>query len=154
MAVIQRCRTCGFDIPGDGEGCPGCGVPAVPSRAAHQAAGLALPTRSVHPLPHVRPRSEHDLRPLPPPRTARSAFSFTSAFVVVTLAAATLAWLASQPRFALTVPDGTVDLLDDITTASATASITALLIGLVAMVVWSLRASGRAIRTVASRRHR
>ena len=154
MAVIDRCRTCGFDIPTDVERCRGCDEPVAPSRAAHQVAGLALPTRSVHALPHVKPRPEGPHQPLGPARTARSAFSLTTAFVVVTLAAAALAWIASQPRFVLAVPDGTLDLLDDITTASATASIAALLIGLVALLGWTLRASGRAVRSTLSRRAR
>jgi hypothetical protein len=45
-----------------------------------------------------------------------------------------------------TVPDSTVDVLDDVTTLSATASIAALLIGLLAMVVWCVRAAGRSLR--------
>ena len=94
---------------------------AAPSRAARQVAGLALPTRSVHALPATRPRREHDVRPVGPARAARSAFSFTTTLILLTLAVAGLAWLASQPRFVLQVPDGTAGVLDDITIVSAAA---------------------------------
>jgi hypothetical protein len=107
----------------------------------------------VHPLPHVRPLAAHEVPPLGPARAARSAFSFTTALVIVTFAIATLTWLASLPPVVLTIPDGTVDLLDRVTTWAAAASVTAMLIGLVAMVVWTLRAGGRALRSVVSRRH-
>jgi hypothetical protein len=154
LTVIERCRTCGFDVPKDVERCPGCEAPAVPSRAAHQVAGLALPTRSVHPIPHLRARTEPDLRPVAPAHAARSAFSFTTTLVLVTLAAAALTWLASQPRFVLAVPEGTVDVLDDVTTASATAAVAVMLIGLLALVVWSVRAGGRALRSTVDRHRR
>ena len=117
-------------------------------------AGLALPTRSVHALPRLRPRAEPPAQPLGPARTARSAFSFTTILVLVTLAAAALTWLASQPRFVLFVPEGTIDVLDDVTTASATAAVALMLIGLVALFVWSLRAGGRALRSLVDQHHR
>ena len=144
--VIELCRTCGFDIPADSDRCPGCAPVSAPSLAARQAAGLALPTRSVHRLSHVRPRPEREERPLGRAEAARSAFSFTTTLVAITLTAAGLAWLAGQPRFVLQVPSGTIERLDSITTFSATASIAALLFGLVAMVVWCVRAAGRTVR--------
>jgi hypothetical protein len=146
--------TCGFDVPADTGRCPSCEVPAVPSRAAHQLAGVALPTRSVHALPHLRPRAERDNRPVGPARGARSAFSFTTTLVLVTLIAAALTWLASQPRFVLAVPEGTVDVLDDVTTASATAAVAVMIIGLLALVVWSVRAGGRALRSTVDQHRR
>jgi len=154
LTVIERCKTCGFDVPADTGRCPGCEVPAAPSRAAYQVAGLALPTRSVHALPRLRPRAEPPAQPLGPARTARSAFSFTTILVLVTLAAAALTWLASQPRFVLFVPEGTIDVLDDVTTASATAAVALMVIGLVALFVWSLRAGGRALRSLVDQHHR
>jgi hypothetical protein len=117
-------------------------------------AGLALPTRSVHNLPHVAPRAEPDFRPLRPARAARSAFSFTTTLVLVALAAAGLGWLAGQPRFVLSVPEGIVRILDDITTTAAIAAIAVALIGVVALVWWSVRAGRRALRSVVDRRHR
>ncbi|MET0903278.1 MAG: hypothetical protein ABWZ52_08560 [Acidimicrobiales bacterium] len=148
--VILRCRSCGLDIPADADGCPACAHAAVPPRAAGQRAGVALPTRSVHALPTVPPRRARPVRPLGPARTARSAFSVTTVCALLTLAAAGLAWLANQPRFVLQVPEGTVDLLDDITTTAGRVAIAALAIGLVAMVVWCVRAAGRAIRNQVS----
>ena len=149
--VIELCRSCGFDIPGDADACPSCGPKAVrPSRAARQVAGLALPTRSVHRLARVAPRREVDDRPLGEARAARSAFSFTVTLVLVTFSAAGLAWLAGQPRFVLQVPAGTVDRLDAITTVSAAASVAMLVFGLLAMVAWSARAVRRSVR----QRHR
>ena len=150
MAVIQRCRTCGFDVPSDVERCPGCEAAAPPSRAAHQVAGLALPTRSVHRLRHVAPRPEPVPR-LGRARAARSAFSFTTALVVVTFAVASLTWRASRPRFVLTIPDGTVDFLDRLTTMAATAAVAAFSIGVVAMLAWTVRAGSRALRSAVSR---
>ena len=152
--VIELCKTCGFDIPADADRCPGCTPVSVPSLAARQAAGLALPTRSVHRLSHVRPRREHEERPLGRAEAARSAFSFTTTLVVITLSAAGLAWLAGQPMFVLQVPSGTVERLDSIATFSATASVAALVFGLVAMVVWCVRATGRTVRHRVARRHR
>ena len=152
MAVIELCRTCGFDIPADADHCPACErIPAPPSLAARQVAGLALRTRSVHTLPTVRPRRDHVVHPIGPARAARSAFSYTSTLVLVTLTAAGLAWLAGQPSFVLQVPQGIAGLLDDITIVSATASIAALAIGLVALVAWCLRSAGRAVRTRVTR---
>ena len=60
--------------------------------------------------------------------------------MLLTLAAAGLAWLASQPRFVLQVPDGTVDLLDDITVVVRDGlRRRARRSGSLAMVVWCVR---------------
>ncbi len=144
--VIELCRTCGFDVPADADRCPSCRRATRPPLAARQVAGLALPTRSVHELPHLRPRKEPDEAPLPPASAARSAFSFTTVLALITLAAGALAWLAAQPRFVLQVPDGTESLLDSITRTAALASVSALIVGMVAMVAWCLRATGRLAR--------
>ena len=66
---------------------------------------------------------------------------------LLTFAAAGLAWLASRPRFVLQVPDGTVDLLDDITVLAARASVAAFVIGLAAMVLWCVRAAAVRMRS-------
>jgi hypothetical protein len=144
--VIDLCRTCGFDIPADAGSCPACKRATEPTRAARQVAGLALPTRSVHSLPTVPRRREPVTQPLGRAETARSAFSLTATLALCTFVVAGLAWVASQPRFVLTVPRATIDVLDDITTITATASIAALLIGLIAMVIWYARAAGRLVR--------
>jgi hypothetical protein len=114
--------------------------------AARQVAGFALPTRSVHRLSRISPRREVDDRPLGEARAARSAFSFTVTLLAVTLAAAGLAWVAGQPQFVLQVPSGTAERLDALTTASAAASVAMLVIGLLAMVGWTLRAATRSVR--------
>ena len=115
-------------------------------------AGLELPTRAVFRLPATRPRRELDARPIGRARAARSAFSFCTALALVTFAAAGLTWLAEQPRWELQLPAGTVDLLDRLTRTSATATVAALGIGLVALAAWCVRAAGRAVRLAASRR--
>lgn len=150
--VIELCRSCGFDIPSDAGVCPGCQPASAPSRAARQVAGYALPTRSVHKLPTTAARPEHAPPPMGRARTARSAFSFTTAFALFTFTAAGLAWLADQPRFVLQLPSGTGDLLDDLTRTFAIASVVALALGLVATVVWCVRATARALRVRAARR--
>ena len=145
--VIELCRSCGFDIPADADTCPSCTAKAAgPSLAARQVAGLALPTRSVHRLRRVSPRREVVDRPLGEARAARSAFAFTVTLVLITFAAAGLAWLAGQPQFVLQVPSGTVDRLDTLTTVSAAASVAMLLIGLLEVLVWSFRAASRSVR--------
>jgi hypothetical protein len=151
--LIELCRTCGFDIPADEGDCPVCarGAPR-PSRAAQQVAGLALPTRSVRRLPTTRPRRE----PAPPlgrARAARSAFSFSTAFALITFAAAGLSWLSGRPSLVLRVPPSTTARLDDLTTLAATASVVAMVVGVVAMLAWSARAAARALIALADRRH-
>ena len=150
--VIELCRTCGFHIPAGADRCPGCTPISEPSLAARQVAGLALPTRSVHALSHVSPGREVEPRPIGRARVARAAFSFATALALITLWAWGLTWLASQPRFVLEVPDGTVDLLEDIGRLAAVASIVGLSVGLCAMVAWCVRASVRSWQRRAFRR--
>jgi hypothetical protein len=115
-------------------------------------AGLALPTRSVHALSHVSPGREVEPTPIGRARFARAAFSFASALALITLWAWGLIWLASQPRFVLEVPDGTVDLLEDLGRLAAMASIVGLSVGVCAMVAWCVRASVRSWQRRAFRR--
>jgi hypothetical protein len=115
-------------------------------------AGYALPTRSVRPLPHTPPAREPAARPIGRARAARSAFSFASAFALMTFAAAGLAWLSEQPRFELQVPEGTAGLFESITTVTAVASVVTLGIGLAALVVWCVRATAAFLRASAHRR--
>jgi hypothetical protein len=150
VAVIELCRTCGFDLPVDAHGCPSCTGPRPrpPSRAALQVAGFELPTRSVHTLPHTR-AARPPARPIGRAEVARFVFSCSSALAVLTFALAGLSWLSEQPRFVLQVPEGTVALLDDVTTASATASVVALALGLAALAVWCVRGTLRRLRRLA-----
>ncbi|MFL6206345.1 MAG: hypothetical protein ACJ739_13450 [Acidimicrobiales bacterium] len=94
----------------------------------------------------MRPRRELEDGPLGRAEVARSAFSFGTTLLLIALAASGLAWLAAQPRFVLQVPDGTDRHLDRITTIAAGAAIAAVLIGLVALVMWCGRALGRVVR--------
>lgn len=144
--VIERCRTCGFDIPLDAGACPGCARVAAPPLAARQAAGQVLPTRSVHRVRAVRPRTAAPVRPMGRARAARSAFSFTTALALMTFAAAGLRRLVGHPQLVLQVPEGTASFFEDLTTATATASVVAFAIGVVALAVWCLRATGHVLR--------
>ena len=149
--VIELCRTCGFDIPADTDACPACEPTPPPTLAARQVAGLALPTRSVHPLTTVAARRERAARPLGRARAARTAFSFTTTLALLTFAAAGIAWLVQRPRFVLQVPGATVDLLNDVTFYLAVASVVAFLIGFGAMAVWCVRAVARGLHGLVAR---
>jgi hypothetical protein len=109
--VIEACARCGFAIPTDADACPGCGpdVRRVAPRAARQAAGLALPTRSVRALPHTRARRQRSTAAPPPADDARSAFGYAVLFVLLTVAAAALAWAVQLDRFEVALPDGTAE---------------------------------------------
>lgn len=149
--AIELCRRCGFDIPGGAECCPGCGRhDEAPSLAARQVAGLALPTRSVHRLPTTRPRREPRPRSIGPARGARSAFAYTSLFVLVALLGAGLGWVARLERVALTLPHGTAERIDHLTVAVTWASLIAMTVGLLALAAWSVRR----ISVALARRHR
>ena len=139
--VIELCRHCGFDIPGDADRCPWC-APAAPSLAARQVAGLALRTRSVHPLQAIPPRRERAARSLGPADGARSAFGYTWLFVVLTLVGAGLSWTARLDRFVLSLPAGTSDFMGRLAEVTGWASIVALAVGLVALAHWSVRRIG------------
>ncbi len=152
-SVIELCRTCGFDVPADGHGCPTCAGRAIaaPSLAARQVAGMALPTRSVRALSHTPPRPPAPA-PLGRARAARSAFSFTTTCALITFAAAGLTWLSTRPMVVLEVPTGTTELLDKVTTVSATASVVALGLGMAALAEWCIRAGFRALRSARAAR--
>lgn len=137
--VIELCRQCGFDIPRDAEHCPWCRAADDPCLAARQVAGLALRTRSVHPLSAIRSRREDPEPTLGPADSARSVFGYTWLFVVIALVGAALSWTARLDRFELTLPDGTADRIDTLAELAAWASVVGLVVGLVAMVEWSIR---------------
>jgi hypothetical protein len=139
--VIQLCNRCGFDIPSDADVCPECGPDdtAPPSLAARQVAGLALPTRSAHRLPRLRPRRDHPAREVAPAVGARTAFAYTWLLVVVALVGALLARLARLDRYVSSLPQGTAEWLDDLTVMATLGAVIGLVVGLVAMVVWCIR---------------
>ena len=134
--VIHLCRACGFEIPVDVRECPECRLPdAPPSLAARQAAGLALPTRSVHRLPHTAPRHELSAPAEGPIQAARAAFSFTGAFISVALLGIVLGWVIRLDRFVLSMPDGLVTAIDTVTTVATLAAVVGLALGLGALAV-------------------
>lgn len=148
--VIEHCGRCGFDIPADAECCPGCGRDdEAPSLAARQVAGLALPTRSVHPLPTTPPQRERVPRRVGPARGARSAFAYTSLLLLVALLGAGLGWVARLDRYVLALPHGTAERIDDLTVAATWASVIGLGVGLAALATWCIRRLGVRI----ARRH-
>lgn len=134
--VIELCSRCGFDIPVDARACPSCGPDAAPARAALQVAGLALPTRSVHRVPQLRPRRERIERPARTTRAAaRSAFDYAFVFIAIALLAQTSGWAAGLERFVLAVPNGTVERLADLAELATWASVVVAAAGLVALAV-------------------
>lgn len=139
--VIELCRRCGFHIPVDADTCPEC-LPEreqVPSLAARQVAGLALPTRSVRRLPRTPPRRDPAPRAVTPAVGARTVFAYTWVLVVVALLGALLAWVARLDRYVSALPNGTAEWLDEITITATLGSVIGLVIGLVAMVGWCIR---------------
>jgi len=148
--VIELCRRCGFDIPADAEWCPSCGRDdEAPSLAARQVAGLALPTRSVHPLPTTPPEREWVPRRVGPARGARAAFAYTSTLALVALLGVGLGWVARLERYVLALPRGTAERIDDLTLAATWASVIGLAVGLAALATWCIRRLGTGI----ARRH-
>jgi hypothetical protein len=140
-SVIGLCRRCGFDIPAGAPCCPGCGpeLPVAPSLAARQVAGLALPTRSVRPLPRTPPQRCPEPREVPPAVGARAAFAYTWLLVVVALVGALLAWVARLDRYVSELPDGTADWLDALTVNATIGAIIGLVVGFLAILVWCVR---------------
>ncbi len=138
--VIERCKRCGFDIAFDSLTCAGCRrVAGPPGRAARQVAGLALPTRSVHRLPRTVPTLDAPARPAPSPDAARSAFAFTSLLALVVLLGLVLGWAARMEAFVLTLPVGTAARIDELTMATAWATVGVAGIGAVALGTWWVR---------------
>lgn len=143
--VIELCSRCGFDIPSDAPGCPGCGRENTPPLSALQVAGLALATRSVHRLPATPPRREQVPRRVTPARGARSAFDYTSLLVLVAVLGAGLGWVAHLDRYVTALPHGTAELIDTLTVAVTWASVIGLVVGLIALTARSIRRVGTCI---------
>lgn len=139
--VIEQCSRCGFHIPADADGCPECrdDLAVVPSLAARQVAGFALPTRSVQRLSSIRPRREVDERPVPPAVGARTAFAYSWALVAVALLGGLLAWVARLDRYVTALPNGTAEWFDDLAVMATLGSVIGLAVGLAAMVLWTVR---------------
>ncbi len=139
--VIERCRRCGFDVPVDEPDCPGCGPVdlAPPPLVARHVAGLALPTRSVRPLPSTRPGRDRREPQVGPADGARSAFGYAVLFLGVTLAALALGWASRLQRLVFDLPDGTADRLQDVAGVTIWASVAGVVVGLLAMFAWTVR---------------
>jgi hypothetical protein len=114
-------------------------------------AGLALRTRSVHPLPAIAPRREHTAVPVGRADGARSAFGFTSLFLAIALLGVVLRWATRLERVEPTVTAGTVHRIDQLAELGAWGSVIGLAVGLLALVQWSAR---RVSATLARRRDR
>jgi hypothetical protein len=153
--VIELCRRCGFDIPADADdGCPGCAglVAPAPSLPARKMAGEALPSRSVRRLPATRPRRAPDAADIGPAEGARSAFGYATLFLLLTLAATALGWASRLQRFVPALPEGTAERFDDVAALTTAAAVAGVLVGVLAMLVWSVRRLRVALARRAERR--
>jgi hypothetical protein len=139
--VIELCRRCGFHVPVGAASCPECGPDGeqVPTLAARQVAGLALPTRSVRRLPRTPPRRDPEPRSVEPAVGARTVFAYTWILVVVALAGALLAWVARLSRYVSALPRGTAEWFDELAVLATLGAVIGLVVGLAAMVVWCIR---------------
>jgi hypothetical protein len=143
--TIELCRTCGYEIPGDAPGCTACGPPVVPSHAARQVAGLALPTRSTHVLPTTRPAKVRQRRPLGRATVARELVAYTSLLVLLALAAALGAWAARLDRVVLEVPTSLAPTLERAAVGLAAAAAVGAALSAVAALVWCVRWTWRSL---------
>lgn len=143
--VIALCRGCGFEIPADAPHCTSCDAADVPpSLAARQVAGLALPTRSVHPLPNTTPRGEPvALSPAGSPDTTRTLISVSSVFAVASVLAIVLGWAATTERLVLEVPSQTATRLYDAAIVLAWIAMGMLIAAVVALAAWGVRRARR-----------
>jgi len=145
--TIELCRICGYEIPGDAEGCEGCraGAPtSPPSRTARQVAGLALPTHSTHALPTTRPaRLRAPRRPLGRARLARDLASFTSLVVLLAMATGLAAWAVRLERVVLEVPGSLAPTLERAAVSLAWTAAGGALLTVVAALAWCVRRGWR-----------
>ena len=145
--VIELCRHCGFELTRGPTSCPECGAVEVrPSLAARQVAGLALPTRSVHRLPHVPPLRLVDPLPPAPARAARSAFHGASLFVLFAVLGLCLSWVAEPTQLGFVLPSGTPGAVAVLTEAATWAAMAAAAIGLLAAAAIGVRNAARTRR--------
>lgn len=143
--VIELCGHCGFECTRGPDSCPECGgVEVRPSLAARQVAGLDLPTRSVHRLPHTPPLRLVEPLPAVPARAARSAFHGASLFVLLALVGLGLRWVAEPTQLGLALPDATPNVLATLTEVATWAAMGATAIGLLAAAAIVIR---NALRT-------
>lgn len=146
--VIHLCSRCGFDVPVEDTTCPQCGPEpsAVPSRAARQLAGAALPTRSVRRLPGVRPRADRAPATLGPALGARAAFTSAWLLVAIAIVGLLLARVARLDRLVSSLPSGTAEWLEDLAIMASVGSVIGLLVGFVAMLAWCVRRIAATLR--------
>lgn len=142
--VIHVCRHCGFEAYLGPDSCPTCGaVERVPSRAALQVAGLALPTRSVRRLPITPPLRLVEPLPPAPAEAARSAFHGASLFVLLSLVGLLLSVVASPTWLGFALPDGTQSIVDRLTSLAAWGAVGLTGLGVAAAGVTVMRNRGR-----------
>ena len=142
--AIELCRKCGFECFRGPGSCPSCGTIEVePSLAARQVAGLALPTRSVHPLPTTPPLRLVEPLPPAPARAARSAFHGASTFVLVALVGLFLGWLAQPGQLGLVLPDGVAGIVERLTEIATWGAMATTVAGLLAAAVIVARHAAR-----------
>ena len=145
MRATQFCQRCGYDLPGGAEECPDCrGHIVEVTRAARQAAGLDLPTRSVHALPAVSPIRE-PRAPRTPRRPSRTTDLLGFTMLLALLAAA--GWLGSvvmhTDRFSMQFASITLDRIDLVVNILAWATLVATALTALALLVRALRVISR-----------
>jgi len=141
--VIELCRRCGFEIPADARSCPGCRQDDdATSLVARLVAGDALPSRSVHPLPHIRARRERKPAGVGPARGVRAVLGFTFLLLVLALVGVALGWMVGLERFVLSLPQELVGRIDNLTRAATWAAVIGLGLGLLALTARGIRQLG------------
>jgi hypothetical protein len=105
-------------------------------------------------LPATRPRRLAAADDIGPADGARSAFGYATLFLMLTLGAAVLGWAARLQRFVPTLPDGTADRFYDIAELTTLAALGGVVVGVLAMVAWSIRRLRVALARRAERRLR
>lgn len=151
--VIELCRSCGFEIPVDAPHCPGCAPDGdvTPKLAALQAAGLALPTRSVHSLPNTPARRDVSRDPVGSPVVTRTLLAVSSLFAVASALTLLLGWVVSLDRLALEIPADTAGRLYDGALVLAWIAMGTLAGAALGLATWCLRwARGRYARRQAT----
>lgn len=147
--VIELCRSCGFEIPDDASSCPGCAPDGdvTPTLAALQAAGLALPTRSVHSLPTTRARRDVTREPVGSPVVTRTLLAVSSLFAVASALTLLLGWVVSLDRLVLEFPADTSGRLYDGALVLAWIAMGTLAGAVLGLATWCVRwARGRLAR--------
>jgi hypothetical protein len=91
-------------------------------------------------VPGAAPRRERTSTPVGSPRAARSALDYLTLTVLITIGGVALSWVVSRPKFALALPSGTADRIDQVTLVAAVCTVALVAIGLVSLLAWAIRA--------------